>query len=971
MTKRLILGAITTALGVVGVAFSPDSEPPIPKKVDFNRDVRPILSDNCYKCHGPDAAVVAGDLRLDQRSSAVKDRRGEFVIKPRASAQSMLIERVEDKDPDYQMPPPDSGKHRLTPRQIEILKRWIDQGAEYREHWAFVPPRTPNLPTSVPKAWQANPIDAFVYQALSEQGLKPEPSADRYTLVRRVALTLTGLPPSPNEVDQFINDKKPGAYERMVDRYLASPRYGEHQARYWLDAVRYGDTHGLHLDNERGIYPYRDWVVRAFNQDLPYDDFITWQLAGDLLPDPTTEQLIATGYIRANPTTNEGGAIEAEFLAKNTFDRVDTTSTILLGLTTGCARCHDHKYDPISQKDYFQLYAFFNSTAESPFDGNELYPAPTVRAFSPEQEKQRKLWQADLLRIESRVSPEQASAWLTSAYVPLPTVGQWQLSGPYPGANFDAVHGDSQPPEKGAGEWREAKIEIGKPAPNLVGRENASAYVKTTLTAKEARTVELRVGSDDGVRVWLNGKMIHDNKVLRAFGSAPDKVALQLSAGTNELLIKVSNSGGGDGLSLDLGDPVSQQIEKTLALKSTDPTSFLSAARKLYLQGGPKNDLSTKYRGIEGKIAAQEAAAPLTLIARELPKPRDAFVLRRGEYDQPTDKVGRGVPKALGKLPPGAPNNRLGFAQWVTSPSNPLSARVFVNILWQKNFGKGIVLTAEDFGNQGEWPSHPELLDYLAVRLVKSGWSPKQIQRLMLTSSTFRQRASMDRVKLAKDPENRLLSRGPRYRLDAEVIRDQALYVSGLLREQIGGRGFKPYQPPGLWEAISFVESTTSRYEQDFNESIYRRSLYLFWKRTSPHPTMLAFDAPMRESCVVRRSRTNTPLQALVTMNETAFLEAQRVFAEKLQRAFLTDVARLDFAFQACLGRPATPSEENLMKSAVKRYRAKFHREPQAASALTGIGLAPRDKALPAGETATWMMIVSTLFNTDEFLTQH
>ncbi|HMS54232.1 MAG TPA: DUF1553 domain-containing protein [Fimbriimonadaceae bacterium] len=971
MTTRFFFGVLATALGVVGVAFSPDSELPIPKKIDFNRDVRPILSDNCYKCHGPDAAVVAGDLRLDQRASAVKDRRGEFVIKPKHSADSTLLERVQDKDPDYQMPPPDSGKPRLSERQIEILKRWIDQGAEYREHWAFVPPKPAPLPANVPSTWKSNPIDAFVYQGLVEQGLKPEPSADRNTLVRRVALTLTGLPPSPREVEQFVNDKKPGAYERMLDRYLASPRYGEHQARYWLDAVRYGDTHGLHLDNERGIYPYRDWVIRAFNQDVPYDDFVTWQLAGDLLPDPTTEQLIATGYIRMNPTTSEGGAIEAEFLAKNTFDRVDTTSTVLLGLTTGCARCHDHKYDPITQKDYFQLYAYFNSTAENPFDGNELYPVPTTRAYSPEQEAQRKQWQAKLSQLESKVSLAVAESWLTTAYVPLPVIGGWKISGPYPGANFDAVHGDVQPPERGEGDWRDVKIEVGKPAPSLVGRENASAYVKTTLTAKESRTVELRVGSDDGVRVWLNGNLVHDNKVLRAFGSAPDKVALPLKQGGNDLLIKVSNSGGGDGLSIDLGDPVSQQIEKTIGLKSTDPAGFLSAARKLYLQGGPKNALSTEYQGIVAKLVSQESATPLTLIARELPKPREAFVLKRGEYDQPTDKVGRGIPKALGKLPPGAPNNRLGFAQWVTSPSNPLAARVFVNILWQKNFGKGLVLTSEDFGNQGEWPSHPELLDYLAVRFVKSGWSIKQLQRMMLTSNAFRQRSSMDRVKLAKDPENRLLSRGPRFRLDAEVIRDQALYVSGLLREQVGGRGFKPYQPPGLWEAISFVESTTSRYEQDFNDSIYRRSLYLFWKRTSPHPTMLAFDAPMRESCVVRRSRTNTPLQALVTMNETAFLESQRVFAERLQRAFLTDTARLDFAFKACLGRPAAASEANLMRSALKRYRAKFHRDAGAAAALAGIGLAPRETSLPPVETATWMMIASTLFNTDEFLTQH
>ncbi|HJP84171.1 MAG TPA: PSD1 and planctomycete cytochrome C domain-containing protein [Fimbriimonadaceae bacterium] len=967
-----------------GIKDSPKSDSPNKKTEDpltvtsdkdsginFNRDVKPILSEHCFRCHGPDAAVVAAELRLDSFAGATK-----VAITPGKPEKSVLMTRVANPDKEMRMPPPNSGVQPLTDAQIETLRRWIASGAKYEEHWSFVPPKMPVLPHVSNFGWVRNNIDRFVLNQLDKSGLKPEEEADRATLASRASLTLTGLPPRPDLVEEFEADKRPDAYERFVDKLLASPEYGEHEARYWLDAVRYGDTHGLHLDNERSIFPYRDWVVRAFNEDLPFDQFTVWQLAGDLLKNPTVEQLIATGYVRMNPTTNEGGAIEAEFQAKNTFDRVDTTSTVFLGLTVACARCHDHKYDPIKQRDYYSLFAFFNSTADKPLDGNELYPAPVMRAPNPAQDRQLKNFQMYLSECRARAPENEALTWLKSAQRPWPTATKWEISPAFTAATFDEAYAkafDPEPGQTGKVEWKPFAYKLGDAANNILSKENAAGYVRTTVTMSEASEVPFSVSSDDAVKVWVNGTLAFENKALRGLNQSIDQFKAKLNAGENTVLVKIINAGGPDGFMMRFGDALSERLANTYKVWTTGKPEErkVDELRDLYLEAGPESPVSTDYRRAKKAASDFEASIPMTLVAEELKMPREAFILKRGEYSQPTEKVSRALPASLGKLAPGQPVNRLGLAKWLVDKKNPLTARVFVNRLWQQHFGTGIVKTAEDFGSQGEWPVNPALLDYLAVTFMENGWSVKKLNRLIVTSAAFRQRSSASKEKLAKDPENRLISRGPRFRLDAEVIRDRALAASGLLLDRLGGRGFKPYQPEGLWEAIAFVESTTSKYVKDTTDDIYRRSLYLFWKRTSPHPVMLAFDAPMRESCTVRRSRTNTPLQALVTLNEPAFVEATRNLAQRVLEEEIVDRQRLERVYMYALGRLPNDRERTIMFAALQRYREKYGKDKAAAEKLLQVGDSPIDRSSPPAELASWMMICSTLINTDEFLTQH
>lgn len=959
MRSQAIIFAICA--GVFGTTLYAQQRPPVKaekSKVSFNRHIRPILSEHCFRCHGPDAKTLYGKLRLDQEKDAKRDRDGFHAIKPGSSRDSLLVDRILATDGD-QMPPPNSGVPALSKEQIDLLTRWIDEGAVYEKHWAFEAPKMPDLPKVKDTKWARNSIDLFVQQQLEKNGLKPEKEADKATLLRRASLTLTGLPPTPQELDAFLRDTSKNAYEKQIDRLLASPRYGEHQARFWLDAVRYGDTHGLHLDNERAIYPYRDWVVRAYNQDIPFNKFTEWQFAGDLLPNPTTEMKIATGYIRMNPTTSEGGAIAEEFLAKNTFDRVDTTSTVFLGMTVGCARCHDHKYDPISQKNYYEMYAFFNSTADDPFDGNLLTPGPVMKAPNPEEEKKLIAMRASLDRAEAAVDIAAANAWLATEHVAPPAFGAWEVSEPISAESFEKAYALETEPKT----WKPVKVENGKDLV-FINKENSNGFLRTTINADKPRKATFTLASDDAIKVWLNGALVHQNKILRGLTLPADTVSLDLKAGENKLVVRVTNGGGPDGFRYNYGNAREQRIDQVY--KSKDEKLL----RPLFLEEGPATAAAEAYRKELKAYREFESAIPFTLVAQELPKPREAKILRRGEYNLPTDPVSRALPDAFGTLPAGAPSNRLGFAKWLTDPKNPLVPRVFVNRIWQQHFGTGIVKTAEDFGSQGEFPSHPELLDYLALKFQMEGGSLKRLHRLILTSSAFRQAAIVSKEKMVKDPENRLVSRGPRFRLDAEVLRDQALFVSGLLNEKHGGKGFKPYQPAGLWEEIAFLESNTSKYTPDTTDVIYRRSLYLFWKRTSPHPIMLTFDAPMREMCVVRRPRTNTPLQALVTLNEPAFLEAARVFGERLVSHSKDNAARTKEAFRLALGRAPSAAELALIQNAAKRYEATYRANPEEAKELIAVGLAPK-KGLDSAEVATWTMIASTLFNLDEFLTQH
>ncbi|HLO98337.1 MAG TPA: DUF1553 domain-containing protein [Fimbriimonas sp.] len=935
-------------------------------KVSFGRDIRPILSEHCFKCHGPDAATAAAGLRLDTPEGA------KSALGPK---DSRLLARALHTDPEMRMPPPNSGVKPLTQHQKDLLKAWIAQGATYEKHWSFVTPKMPPIPLASNPNWPKNPIDNFVLANLQSNNLQPEKEADKDTLALRAAQTLTGLPPTLEELNQFRQDTQPGAYERYVDRLLAKPEYGEHQARYWLDAVRYGDTHGLQLDNERGIYPYRDWVIRAFNSDLPFNQFVKWQLAGDLLPNPTIQQQVATGYVRLNLTTNEGGAIPEEFLARNTFDRVDTTSTVMLGLTVACAKCHDHKYDPISQADYYSLYAYFNSTEDEPLDGNITFPPPVIRAATPEQERQLRALATQLKQTRDTVDVQAATSWLQKNRQPVPTVTNWQISPTYTAENYDKAYDKAEPGEPGAAQpqWKPFKYELGKNADNIIAKDASFVYIRANINLTQSRNILMRVRSDDAVKVWVNGKLVHANKVTRGVVTAEDLVTTLFSSGDNEVIFKIVNGAGPDGFGLAFSEPHEQRLDNALARLKMKPgdSEAEQEIQEIFLEFGPKSEASERFATLKKQQKDFEATLPLTLVAKERSKARMTHILKRGEYNQLGAPVTRKIPTALGVLPKGETNNRLTLANWLVDPANPLLTRVFVNRLWQQHFGNGIVKTVEDFGNQGEWPTNQPLLDYLAVNLIKNGWSIKQLNRQIVTSAAFRQSSRIDKTKLAKDPENRLVSRGPRFRLDAEVIRDKSLTAGGLLVQKQGGRGFKPYQPDGLWESSSDPASSTHFYVRDKGLEIYRRSVYQFWKRTSPPPMLVTFDAPLRDTCVVKRSATNTPLQALASLNETAFLESHRAAAVRILNTAKNQEARIQTAFTVLLGRNPRPEEAALIAKAVARYQKRFEDDPASATKLLNVGDAPQDKTHPITEQATWMIVCSSLMNTDEFLTQH
>lgn len=780
--------------------------------VDFARQILPVLSEKCFVCHGPDGEAKDA-LRLDSFEAATREQDGHRAINPDAPETSEILVRIQS--PDNPMPPLDAEKQ-LTDQERELIARWIRQGGNYAMHWSFVPP-VKQSPVDEDAATGSQIIDAFIAAQLEPLGITVAPEADRATLARRAALVLTGLPPEPAVLSTFLADNREDAYERLVEQLLKSPRYGEHQARYWLDAVRYGDTHGLHLDNRRGIYPYRDWVVRAFNRNLPLDQFITWQLAGDLLPNPTLEQRVATGFVRLNPTTSEGGAIPEEFQAKNNFDRVETFGTVFLGMSLTCARCHTHKYDPIPQTEYYRLLAFFNSTAEPAMDGNSYSFGPIVQV------------------------PEDLAAW---------------------------------------DNWSQLEAARDK----LLA--TAAAEVAAKLPEAEAKAWETSSPSER----------------LRLLASAEGPFAA---------------------------------------------LPYQQAAAD-----------------IANRLAEAEKTFTTTLVAEDLPQPRTTHVLNRGEYDLPTgDPLEPGVIAVMGAWPEGAPRNRLGLAQWLTAREHPIVSRVLINRVWQQTFGEGLVRTPEEFGLQGRHPTHPRLLDWLAVELQDSGWDLQHMLRLLVTSRTFRQQSASR--KEVDDPENRLLARGPRHRLDAEVLRDVGLWASGLLDPRMGGEGVKPYQPGGLWEALMHPASNTKSYVQDEGSRLYRRSLYVYWKRTSPHPMMTLFDAPSRESSCVRRSRTNTALQSLALLNETQRIEMSRVLAERLQREGKTDDERLDLLFTWLACRQPTDRERAACVALLESMRQRYAGDEQGALTLLATGAAPRDEKLAPVELAAWTQVGVTVLASD------
>jgi len=1017
-----------------------------PGGVDFQRKVRPILSDACFLCHGPDKSTRVMGLRLDTHEGAFSERKTGKVIVPGNAKASLLYQRISHSNPALRMPPAYT-KKTLTAEQIEILRKWIDEGAEWKEHWSFQAPAKRELPAVAAKGWVRNPIDNFILARLESMGLKPAPEADRRTLIRRVSLDLTGLPPDPADVEAFVRDRAPNAYERLVDRLLGSRQWGEHRARYWLDAARYADTHGLHIDNYREMWPYRDWVIQAFNRNLPFDRFTIEQLAGDMLPNATLDDRIASGFHRCNITTNEGGVIPEEVDAMYQKDRVETTSAVWLGLTLGCATCHDHKFDPLAQKEFYQMTAFFRNTLQKPLDGNipDTPPAVVVPRAAD-----RALWAslqeryAELTARKARRKDEAGAAfdqWLntgeyrgwkepasaepvvnlnsgafrmdwnvewaksagrgeraldfvgrggaTAPDVPLfepsePfTVSAWvQL--PEDGSMVVASHTDSKNQSKG---W---VFDIGGRIPHfalmdstVVPRLQRRAGNAEPLPAKGWNHVAVTYdGSKEeaGITFYWNGAPMAAERVAadpeeESKPADPKRIAFRIGsdgrrftkgAGIADLRVYRGALNADAVRLLAEWDSLRRAIARPVL-----PESSRDGLMLLYLNRKDEayRNIAAQLSELEQQRRAVRRRGAETLVMREKTdgKPM-AHILFRGQYDQPRDLVYANVPSVLPPMSKNMPHNRLGLAEWLMDPANPLTARVTVNRFWQEIFGTGIVKTAEDFGSQGEAPVNQDLLDWMALHFRDSGWDVKAFYKLMVTSAAYRQSAKASPEALKKDPENRYLSRGPRFRMDAEMVRDYALAAGGLLAKEIGGPSVKPYQPKGVWEAVAMKSSTTRFYHQDHGDNLYRRSLYTFWKRSAPPASMEIFNAPSRENCTVRRERTNTPLQALVTMNDVQFVEAARALAGRaLENAPAFD-SRLDYLTMRALARPFEARERAVARSAYDDFLTYYQANAGEARKLTGTGESKPDSGLAPAELAAWTMMANDVLNLDEAL---
>ncbi len=1221
--------------------------------VDYNLDIRPILADNCFACHGPDAKTRAADLRLDTKEGAFSEPSGYPVIVPGKPEESELHLRIASNDDFYRMPPADFNKT-LTPAQIDAIAQWIREGAEWEEHWAFTTPVHPIPPDVKDQDWIRNPIDAFILSRLEKEGLSPATEADKRTLIRRLSFDLTGLPPTREEIRQFLEDDSPDAYEKVIDAYMAKPEYGEHLARFWLDVARYGDTHGLHLDNYREMWPYRDWVIEAFNKNMPFDQFTIEQLAGDLLPEPTLDQLIATGFNRCHVTTSEGGSIDEEYYVQYAIDRADTTSTVWMGLTVGCAQCHDHKYDPITQKEFYQLYAYFNNITEKAMDGNRKDSPPVVKLPTPEQEAELAVFDEQIAELDAQAkapipeidatqiawenrmprwatlkptslyakggatlevlednsilasgtNPEQeiyeviveltpgkwsavrleglkheslpkggvgrsdnsnvvltdfalfiapsetaddsdndaeirtqtdseaavdthteaaagstpnadtdvkveaestptseadmenetadaddpwtripiVQAWadheqalgedglegivahaiddkpetgwaldrrienrqaiflvaapfgmeggklkirlkheydlrqkqlgrfrlaITDAPTIYPigskmTLGDWHAAGP-----FTAAHGNLafyqvyEPETKNVNtndtfevngktlKWEKQTHWVDGQVHNDIVGENSATYIFRNIASVTQQRAQLYIGSNDALKVWLNGTEVLSKNVQRDASADQEQIQVQLNPGNNTLLLKVVNYSGLSGFyfRMETDAPMvpadiveiagmprgEREIEKQAQIRDyyrKNSTPDKTVNENTLRAFADLKALFTDLAEVQQKRNTLDASLTTTLVMEEREAPRGAYVLARGEYQHREEQVYPQTPAVLPVLPEDTLPNRLGFAKWLLLPEHPLTARVAINRFWQNVFGVGIVETAEDFGTQGIPPVHPELLDWLATEFIASGWDVQKMLKLLLTSATYRQSAQVTPEKLERDADNALLSRGSRYRLDAEVVRDNALAVSGLLYTEVGGPSVKPPQPGGLWKAVGFTGSNTDTFVQDTGpDKVYRRSLYTFWKRTAPPPQMNILDAPSREACTIRRERTNTPMQALMLMNDPQFFEAARAFAERaIKEGGETSEARIAYLFEAATARLPKPVEAELLRKTFQAHYQELAADPEAAKALIAVGESVPDETLDAVEVAAWTMIANLILNLDEVL---
>jgi hypothetical protein len=993
-------------------------------KIDFNKQIRPILSENCFTCHGPDERERKARLRLDTREGATaRLRSGGHAIVPGKSAESDLVERVLSDEPSERMPPPRT-KKRLTSQQIQLLRRWIDQGAPWSRHWSFVTAQRPALPVVRAKGWARNEIDRFILARLEAEGIEPSTEAERVTLIRRVTLDLTGLPPTPAEVDALLADTSPNAYEKVVDRLLASPHYGERMAVDWLDAARFADTHGYHIDSGRDMTRWREWVIDAFNTNLPFDRFTVEQLAGDLLPGATLRQKIASGFNRNHMINFEGGAIPEEYQNAYLVDRVNTTATVWLGLTVACAQCHDHKYDPISQKAYYQLYAFFNNIPENGLDGAKGNAAPFIKAPSRQQQMALDKNAVALGKLKERLSAPSLAAdegqvlWEESASRQV----KWQVLDPTElqsmgGATLTKLPDKSiradgtNPPQEtytvastvDLASVTGVRLEA-LPDDGLAGRGpgrsvNGNVVLTEVAVHVGGEPVKLRAASADfsqkdyPVAHAIDGKATTGWAILPQVGKAHNAVFSfdgAVPAGKQTLRVTLDfqspfaqHQFGRFRLSVtDAADPHQKSnLPANIADIMAVPSDKRAEAQKATLREYYRAEVAPEFREIREQIsslrkkkAELEKGIPTAMVMQEMTKPRDTFLLLRGQYDKRGEKVTADVPASLMPLPKDASPNRLGLARWLVDPEQPLTARVTVNRYWQMFFGTGLVKTAEDFGSQGEPPSHPELLDWLAVEF-RQKWDVKALVRKIVTSATYRQSSAAPAAMHARDPENRLLARGPRLRLQAEFIRDQALAVSGLLNREIGGASVFPYQPKGLWQELAARSDSKNWSAQFFVQSkgkdLYRRTMYTFWKRTSPPPQLTTFDAPDREVCTVRRPRTNTPLQALVLLNDPTYVEASRKLAARMMtEGGETSRSRIDFAFRLVTGRHPKDTELAVLVRVFDAQREAFAKDNEAALKLLRVGESRRDERLSVPELAAWTMVASVLLNLDETVTK-
>ena len=1073
--------------------------------LDFNQDVQPILASNCFSCHGPDPEMRKANLRLDLEESAFKKRPGKpDAIVPGHPEKSELIRRIESKDPHYLMPQTSLGEAKpMKPQDIAILKEWVAEGAHYRPHWAFEKPVRAAVPQVKVAGWAQNPIDAFVLNRLNKEGLHPSPEADKHTLIRRVTLDLTGLLPTPEEVNAFVADNSPQAYEHLVDRLLASPAFGEQRARYWLDYARYADTYGLHYDNNRYIWAYRDYLIKSFNTNKPFDQFAKEQIAGDLLPPRNLDQVIASGYIRSGVSSNEGGTIPEELRVNIARERTEAFGATFMGLTVGCAVCHDHKYDPTTQKDFYQLSAFFNNIDEQPFNGDKPNWAPVVHIPKPQNvaaynqlmaKRADLLQQLDAGRLKERdlvqrwlvskqnpaqpVSTEELrlrlrldegggevlknsapnanpktfpigkfkpqwgeTTWLwpdfrmdTSTRVVLGQTGDFEWNQPFssggwfmlrsaPNFTSSSVSGvlvskmDATQHNRGwdlTAEKGIISVELADQAPKeepVPDKPKKGAPKKKEVAKTEApkepkdrtpmRGIKVATvaplptdghwdylfftydgsGKAAGVKIYIDGAPVATKTVSDTLGRNSIRTTAPLQLGREspdeqpardtryqDFRVYARALNADEAKRLPFEDYVAEITSKPVGQWDEDQWHAVS---EFYFTNVDENSKAIRgqLKQMDAELDKLSQGGDISLVAVERPSLAYADVLNRGIYTARKERVEANTPHFLPPLPAGMPHNRLALADWTVSPENPLTARVTVNRMWNELFGTGLVETTEDFGIMGQRPSHPQLLDWLAVEFRESGWDMKHMYKLMVMSATYRQSAKSYPDQLARDPKNLLLAHGPRFRMDAEMLRDIALESSGLLVNKIGGPSVKPYQPDNVWESVGYPTSDTTHYKQDHGDALYRRSLYTYWKRMAMPPDMDAFDAPTRDTACTRRQRTDTPLQALVTMNDPQWVEASRALAQRLiEQGGKQSDQRIKYLSDLVLSHDPSPQMESVLQQSLNQMEQHYKADPAAARDLIAVGEKPRDPAIPPPELAAWTMVVSEVLNLDETL---